>query len=174
MAKAKKGGGGKLSRSETVTVRLDPQLNYLCEIAARINRQTKSSFIERAIQDAVARTPIRPNEETLWSLAGEVWDVDEADRFVKLALQYPELLTYDEQVLWKTVCGYEWYWSAFPSNSLLAPPPELTIENAQWRRLRADWEKLKLVAKGELDEWELGAFDAARALSEELGKIPVE
>ena len=39
----RKAGGGKLSRSETVTVRLDPKLRYLAELAARIHRRTLSS-----------------------------------------------------------------------------------------------------------------------------------
>src|SRR5688572_20503606 len=46
-------GGAKLNRSETVTVRLDPKLNYLCELAARAQRRTKSSFIEWAIADSL-------------------------------------------------------------------------------------------------------------------------
>ena len=40
----RKGGGGKLARSETVTVRLDPKLRYLAELAARIQRRSVSSF----------------------------------------------------------------------------------------------------------------------------------
>jgi hypothetical protein len=46
----RKGGGGKLSRSETVTVRLDPKLRYLAELAARLHRRTLSSYIEWAIK----------------------------------------------------------------------------------------------------------------------------
>ena len=45
----RKGGGGKLSRSETVTVRLDPKLRYLAELAARLHRRTLSSYVEWAI-----------------------------------------------------------------------------------------------------------------------------
>lgn len=43
----------KLNRTETVTARLDPKLNYLCELASRAQRRTKSSFIEWAIQEAL-------------------------------------------------------------------------------------------------------------------------
>lgn len=43
----------KLNRSETVTVRLDPRLNYLTELAGRAQRRTKSSFIEWAIKEAI-------------------------------------------------------------------------------------------------------------------------
>lgn len=43
----------KVRRSETVTVRLDPRMNYLAELAARSQRRTKSSFIEWAVQEAI-------------------------------------------------------------------------------------------------------------------------
>lgn len=43
----------KLNRSETVTVRLDPRMNYLTELAGRAQRRTKSSFIEWAVQKAL-------------------------------------------------------------------------------------------------------------------------
>ncbi len=49
--------GGKLSRTETVTVRLDPRLNYLCELAGRAQRRTKSGFIEWAVQRAIKDHP---------------------------------------------------------------------------------------------------------------------
>ncbi|MCH6574996.1 MAG: hypothetical protein IH795_07300, partial [Bacteroidetes bacterium] len=123
--KKRKSGGGKLSRSETVTVRLDPKLRYLAELAARKQRRTVSSFIEWAIEDALKRVSIsedQNNDLTIYDEALTLWDVDDADRFAKLALNFPELLTHDEQVLWKLVCenGYlwkgrddegEWVWS---------------------------------------------------------------
>ena len=40
----------KLTRSKTVTVRLDPRLHHLAVLGARANRQTLSSFIEWAIK----------------------------------------------------------------------------------------------------------------------------
>lgn len=46
-------GGGKLNRSETITIRLDPQINRLCDMAALVQRRTKSSFIEGAIIEAL-------------------------------------------------------------------------------------------------------------------------
>lgn len=133
-------------------MRLDPMLNYLCDIAARVNRQTKSSFIEMAVKDAIARTPIQPQNPgvTVWAEAGQIWDVDEPDRFVKLAINYPELLTYEEQVLWKTLCSYDWYWDDTASR---------TLEKAHWVRIRGDWATLKQVAQGVSPETELEAFN---------------
>ena len=56
----RKGGGGKLARSETVTVRLDPKLRYLAELAARLHRCTLSSYIEWAINASLDNEMQRP------------------------------------------------------------------------------------------------------------------
>jgi len=58
-AKGRGGGGGKLNRSETVTIRLDPKLRYLTELAARQQRRTLSSFIEWAIDSALKDVVLR-------------------------------------------------------------------------------------------------------------------
>jgi hypothetical protein len=103
-------GGGKLSRSETVTVRLDPKLRYLAELAARKQRRTLSSYIEWAIEDSLKSVLLHQGTgyqgDYDVSIAGEMghlWDVDDADRFAKLALRYPDLLTHEEQVRWKLI-----------------------------------------------------------------------
>lgn len=107
---SRKASGSKLTRSETVTVRLDPKLRYLAELAARKQRRTLSSFIEWAIEDSLGRVEIYLgsgyNNDPSRSVADEsnqLWDVDEADRFCKLAQHYPELMTHDEQRLWKLI-----------------------------------------------------------------------
>lgn len=150
---ARRGGGGKLSRSETVTVRLDPKLRHLAELAARLHRRTLSSYIEWSIKEALDSEVLR-NEDGLRVTIGDeaeyLWDVDEADRFTKLALRYPHLLTHEEQVRWKLIreCGYLW-------RGKFGPPPE-----REWRwqvneqsfcfdRLREAWELFCAVANGE-------------------------
>jgi hypothetical protein len=145
-------------RSETVTVRLDPKLRYLAELAARKQRRTVSSFVEWAIEEALGHVVIaedRNGHVTVGNAATELWDVDDADRFAKLALNYPDLLTHDEQVRWKLVreCGHlwrgnyngpngEWAWHVHESNLV-------------FERLRANWEKFKKVAAGELTKLHL-------------------
>jgi hypothetical protein len=112
-----KGGGGRLARSETVTVRLDPKLRYLTELAALKHRRTLSSFIEWAIEDSLHRVKLREGTgynndsgSTVSDDAESLWDVDDADRFAKLALRYPDLLTHEEQKRWKLIRenGYLW------------------------------------------------------------------
>lgn len=150
----RKGGGSKLSRSETVTVRLDPKLRYLAELAARKQRRTLSSYIEWAIEESLRHAPLELQgdyEVTISSMAGTLWDVDDADRFVKLAVRYPELLTHDEQILWKLIRenGYvwrgryngqgEWIWKVEP-------------ESIIYDRVRESWELFQMVASGAADK----------------------
>lgn len=152
-------GGGKLNRTETVTVRLDPKLNYLCELAARAQRRTKSSFIEWAIADSLGAVSLPevtamgdPYDEsrdvTLREKASHLWQVDEPDRTVALALIAPALLNHEEQLIWRLVRenGYlwrgrfnkegEWSW-------------EVSEDRLIRDRLRDTWDRFKAVAMGE-------------------------
>jgi hypothetical protein len=154
----KRGGGGKLSRSETVTVRLDPKLRYLAELAARKQRRTLSSFIEWAIEENLKNLCLDDGDEpgrSIASQSAELWDVDEPDRFAKLALNHPGMLTHDEQVLWKLIRengylwsgrfdreGGRWIWQVQPS--------DLIVE-----RLREHWEAFKAVAYEDADKAKL-------------------
>lgn len=152
--KKSKSGGGKLSRSETVTVRLDPKLRYLAELAARKQRRTVSSFIEWAIEDALKRVSIsedQNSERTIHDEALTLWDVDDADRFAKLALNFPELLTHDEQVLWKLVKGNGSLWQG-RYNSQDIWDWDNSIENIIFERLRKDWDKFNAVARGDAEK----------------------
>ena len=144
----------KLPKSEITTVRLDPKLRYLAELAARKQRRSLSSFIEWAIEDALMRFPLKEGDNWQRTVMGEaeaLWDVDAADRFAKLAFNFPELLTHDEQVLWKLVRenGYlwrgryakygdqEWTWDVDEKSFI-------------YSRLRESWDAFKDVASNEL------------------------
>ncbi|HTF67647.1 MAG TPA: hypothetical protein VK638_33710 [Edaphobacter sp.] len=108
------------SRSETVTVRLDPKIRYIAELAARHQQRTLSSFIEWAVRQVLMKGDVleEPNygsdhegERQIRPMWGEgFWDVDEADRFFLLAVGRPDLLTITEQRLWKL------YSSSLPGN----------------------------------------------------------
>ncbi len=158
----RKGGGGKLARSETVTVRLDPKLRYLAELASRKHRRTVSSYVEWAVEESLQRVNLRDESVdsrdgyhravSLGEVADSLWDVDEADRLAKLAMQFPELLTHEEQVLWKLVRengllwkgryeknNDEWTWRVEPDSLIYA-------------RLREHWATFNSVAKGEADK----------------------
>lgn len=154
----KRAGGGKLARSETVTVRLDPKLRYLAELAARKQRRTLSSFVEWAVEDSLARillsdeTGFNSRETSIADEAGYLWDVDEADRFAKLALRYPDMLTHDEQVLWKLIRenGYLWRGrNAGPDREWVWRVEEGKLV---FERLREHWGEFLAVSQGEADK----------------------
>jgi len=112
MADKKTGGGSKLSRTQTVTVRFDPKLRYLADLAARKQRRTVSSFIEWVVQESLGDIYLQENngtgrEVTIADEAEGLWDVDDSERFVRLALAYPELLTHEEQLLWRVLKDYK-------------------------------------------------------------------
>lgn len=167
----RKGGGGKLSRSETVTVRLDPKLRYLAELAARLHRRTLSSYIEWSIKEALDGEVLKQGEDWKLSIGDEaedLWDVDEADRFAKLALRYPHLLSHEEQVRWKLIreCGYLW------RGRYAAPSLEwrwqVEEDSLCFDRLRSKWELFCAVANGEkpisdLPTWEKRKAPAPKA-----------
>jgi hypothetical protein len=153
-------------RSEIVTVRLDPKLKYLAELAARKQRRPLSSYIEWAVEQSLEEVALEEdssgNKTTVYGAERmhHLWDLDEPDRIVRLALYFPNLLTHDEQMIWKIVRENGHVWKGRFSGS----PPELEWrweakpEAIIWGRLRQHWQVFKAVAQGtksanELPTW---------------------
>lgn len=153
--RGRRGGGGKLTRSETVTVRLDPKLRYLAELAALKQRRTLSSFIEWVIEDSLARVLLYEGVEDLTtgrSVADEskvLWDVDEPDRFAKLALRYPDLLTHDEQKRWKLIRENGNLWRGQYKISTGRWSWTVDERSLCYDRLREHWSNFCSVANGD-------------------------
>ncbi|MFZ0245082.1 hypothetical protein [Candidatus Binatus sp.] len=146
----------KLPRTQTISVRLDPKLRYLSEIAARRQRRTISSFVEWSIEYSLNHfflTDSDGNTNSVGDLAGRLWDISPADRFVKLALHYPDLLTHDEEMLWRLIQENGFLWrGSFVENKFTWKVKEGGIN---LDRLRQYWETFNKVAHGEAPESEL-------------------
>lgn len=158
-------GGGKLSRSETVTVRLDPKLRYLAELAARKQRRTLSSYIEWAIEDSLQRVALDINDSNS-SVANEaeaLWDVDDADRFAKLALRHSDLMTHEEQVLWKLVRENGYLWRGSYQGSQKRWTWTTSEDNLVFERLRENWSKFTAVAESGTGHAELPSWPKTQA-----------
>ncbi|MDA9982903.1 hypothetical protein N9H39_09275 [Gammaproteobacteria bacterium] len=114
--KARKSGGSKLTRSETVTVRLDPKLRYLAELAARTQRRTLSSYIEWTIDGSLEEVSVVDYStqghatKTLQALKERLWAIDEVDRLINLALICPQLMDFEEQHQWKVISETEQFY----------------------------------------------------------------
>ncbi|RZI43212.1 hypothetical protein EGT07_10235 [Herbaspirillum sp. HC18] len=172
----RKAGGAKTSRSETVTVRLDPKTRYLAEIAARKQYKTLSSFMEWAVAKSfdsivlhhIYHTDDHENDEeviTLSDLAPKLWDVDPAERFVRLAILEPHLLTHDEQILWKNIRD-----SGLLKPALLHRRADGTfferekpdwnwLEHVGFPLLRDHWETFENISTGQLNRSQLPKFE---------------
>lgn len=129
------------TKSETFSVRLEPKTRYLAELAARSQGRSLANFIQMAVERALENTEVqtyaRPNQ-AIPVLSSEfvelVWDVDEPERLVKLALAYPELMTFDEQVIYKRLLR------DYLMDDARAP---YTEHHFDWPRISTDWKQLK-------------------------------
>ena len=160
-----KSAGNK--RTEVVTIRLDPRLKYLAEIASRKQLRTLSSFVEWAVAqaldsvylddpkwDELNRETVPPNSVRAVELETGLWAPDAADRLVKLVFQYPSLLTPSEALVWRTVCETPWFWEIeYAANG--QKRWHIEIENIILPRLRDKWDLLQAIAAGESSADEL-------------------
>ena len=126
---------GALARSAIMSVRLDPRLQYLTEIAARKQRRTASRYIEWAIEKSLDQVQLADSPNSTVAVESRrLWDVSEPERFVRLATHYPALLTHDEQSLWRHIKETPAVWKDGKPDGKL---------------LQAHWDKFIAVALGE-------------------------
>jgi hypothetical protein len=154
MAK-RKGEGVARRKSEVVTVRLDPKLKYLAELAGRKHRRALSSYIEWATEQSLSRVLLEENSSGGVSVADaerkySLWDLDEPDRVVRLALNYPELLTHEEQVVWKLIRENGLLWRGKFANWEEEWTWDIHERTLIWDQLRKHWKVFLDVARGAL------------------------
>jgi len=152
----RKSGGSKLTRTETVTVRLDPKLRYLAELAARKQRRTLSSYIEWALEESLNHVVIDEDKtfggeasQTVAGMAAKLWDVDEPDRFAKLAIRYPEMLTHEEQALWKLIKENGMLWKGRYDKTSGDWTWRIAEDSLIFESLRDYWAAFNAVANGD-------------------------
>jgi hypothetical protein len=149
-------GGGKLNRTETVTIRLDPRLNYLCELAARAQRRTKSSFIESAVAEHIYSQPTfprHPEGPTLGDMAEQLWRVRDHERLISLFEHAPHLMSFEEQQIWALIAEHQIFWRG--KYRTLSDGTEVFEWKPEAAKLRRDqvaslWNTLTKVADGSL------------------------
>ena len=148
-------GGGKLSRSEVVSIRLDPRLRFGAEMAAAKCRRTLSSFTEWAIEEALKEIKVGDKGETAHKVMEDAWDIEEGYRFYEYARKCSRLLTPEEEKLWKVIKGADKVHShcvEIHANS----DPRFEPPDWSWDRVVNEFfEDFKKCATGKLDEGEL-------------------
>lgn len=127
-----------------ISVRMDKRTAYLCELAARSQGRSLSNFIEQAVQQTLANSTITTHlnpQRTYLAFDPEfldaIWDTDEADRLVKLAHFMPELMTFDEQRIWKQIKTQP---DLYASHDAASPD---VYQGWDLQKIRDDWDRIK-------------------------------
>lgn len=87
------------SKSETLTIRLDPKTRFMLEFVSRLRGQTITTVVERAIRDAADRAVLHHQDErgnsydTTWR---DYWSVFEGERALKIAVEDDLHPTFEE------------------------------------------------------------------------------
>lgn len=127
MAKAGRPSSGK---GKLLTVRLTPKMRYSVELLARIQRRNS---ITAVIELALERL-LHDKEMGLTNGKGEylpdlIFDEDEVTCFVNLCLHCSELLTYDEELIWRVIeADKKTYWKAH--------------RTPNYEKIKADWDAI--------------------------------
>ena len=114
---AKKSKVGTTTKSDVITVRLSPKLKYGLELLARKQHRPLSSVVSRAIEQSINDPEAGLYKNTSKGLKIKepkqmldiLWDVHPADRLVKLATHWPELMTYEEEKRVKAIKKLGWW-----------------------------------------------------------------
>jgi hypothetical protein len=191
----KKGGGGKLNRSEILQTRLNPKLRLGAEIMARIQRRTISSLIEVLVEDAMKQQKVlayrmlpslpmiaefckKTEDVTLEDAIDYVWSFEEADRFANIAFYLPGLMSPEETRVWQWIFSHPYFWSHFEvrpvtkSGKLLPKKSLVPLDKPEgllYERLRKQWPLFKSILEGKTDFNTLKDFKAPK---EEIITVP--
>jgi len=87
----------RTAKTETLSLRLDPKTRFILEFVGRVNGQSITTIVERAIHASCTAVNIRDgNRDRNWV---HFWDADEGVRTLKLLACTGYLSTYDEDDL---------------------------------------------------------------------------
>lgn len=128
-------------KKEVMSLRIEPKLRYLIDIAARIQRRNITNYVEWALEESLHSVYLENNFETIDKastldfLKDRLWDINESKRFVTLAIHYPDLLTFEEQKLWDVITKHPYLY-------LKKCPGAWIDDNINFNALNDDWELL--------------------------------
>jgi hypothetical protein len=99
------------AKTETLSLRMDPKTKFILEFVARINGQTLTTVVERAIRSSCDAVRVGESESDVGFNWKHFWDPDEGVRTLSLLAykKYPS--TYDEDELLRfTIEHWEFFY----------------------------------------------------------------
>lgn len=108
------------AKTESLTIRLDPKMRFALEFVARLNGQTITKVIERAVTEAADRAKVDDGGNSYdapnWRA---YWDVNEGVRSIRIAMDQNTHPTFDEEEMLDFVRCHWRFFSLDPSLSKL-------------------------------------------------------
>ncbi len=152
----KKSAKGTPNKAEALTMRVSPKLKYGLELLCRKQHRTLTSVMEWALSKALNDT----NEGLFMdghNLLERLWEPDEPARLIRLAYDWHQLMTYEEEIIWKTICENAWYWTGETNYGEFIWDAR-DEANLNTQRVRDDWEILKKIPEeqasvSDLSQW---------------------
>lgn len=131
----------KRAKTETLSLRLDPKTKFMLDFMARVQGQSITTIVERAIQQAAAGVVVHPHsgDEKTWA---SFWDASEGVRTLNLIADPHYPTNFDEDEL---LAFAKTHWSFFyMSDRALTPRrpyvdilwPKIDHYLTLWRDLR--------------------------------------
>lgn len=87
----------KTSKSETLTIRLDPKTRFMLEFMSRLRGQTITTVVERAIVEAANRAQIDRGGDAIPDDWRDFWSISEGERALRMAREPQLFPQYDEE-----------------------------------------------------------------------------
>ena len=175
------------SSTVSVSLRVDPAIKYAIDIAARIQKRTVTGVVEWSVEKSLAEVhmptdfmvagrsaPELPKPESvIEAVKDRLWSPDDAIRLVRLAFEFPSLLTFEESLLWESLRLSPPFWRFTPLVVVDASPwknarlevitkywPELTRRVSESGKIvQVTWEDVGLPTPKELEERKAQAIE---------------
>lgn len=120
------------------------KIRFSVDFISRVQRRTISNYIEHCLAEAIDREQYEGRAVN--DVMAEIWDVDETERFINLCLALPNVLTYEEEVLWKLIRENGYFWEK-PVNGSLSMNNKKSV---RMQRVKDYWQILLNVSKNNI------------------------
>lgn len=141
---------GTVVKTETLTLRINAKLKYVLELVARKQHRNLSEVTSWCIEQALINQPEGAQSLGLGEFPKTVdvlWSPYESDRLVLLAIQRPDLMTYEEDVIWRFIKDDDRYWKAIGTGpekmQRVLTGEEMRRGSPALKAIRQDWQQIK-------------------------------
>ena len=162
---ARKAEKGSQTKVEALTMRVNPKLKYGLELLCRKQHRTLTSVMERALSSLLndSEDGLAIDNSKGFTLVEPVlmldrlWDPNESIRLIRLAYDWRQLMSYEEELIWKTICDNAYYWvGSRASGEFIWDIRDESCLNIQ--KVNSDWNILKTIPENphaiyELPQW---------------------